>query len=104
VDDTPRIVAHTDWCARNVRIAEDLVAVYDWDSLSLVTESTAVGQAAATWSVTSEPGGSTFPSAAQIAAFIGAYELASGRWRGDLPSGLRRPMRTLSGRRWSSAT
>jgi hypothetical protein len=83
VDDTPRIVAHTDWCARNVRIAEDLVAVYDWDSVSLVTESTAVGQAAATWSVTSEPGGSTFPSAAQIAAFIGAYELASGRTWND---------------------
>jgi hypothetical protein len=78
IDDAPPIVAHTDWSARNVRITDHLMAVYDWDSLSLVTESTAVGQAAATWSVTSEPGGSAFPSASQVAAFIRDYEAATG--------------------------
>ncbi len=79
LDTTQPIVAHTDWCARNVRIVEDLVAVYDWDSLALVCESTAVGQAAAIWSVTSEPGGTNFPSAGQIATYISQYEAASGR-------------------------
>jgi hypothetical protein len=83
VDDAPVIVAHTDWSARNVRIADDLLAVYDWDSLALVSESTAVGQAAATWSVTSEPGGSDFPSASQIAEFIHCYEHAVGRSLSD---------------------
>ena len=74
---------------RNVRVADDLMAVYDWDSLALVTESTAVGHAAATWPVTSEPGGSAFPSAGQIAAFIRDYEMASGR--------------SLSHRQWRAA-
>jgi hypothetical protein len=78
-DSTPVVIAHTDWSARNVRIADHLVAVYDWDSLAFVTESTAVGQAAATWAVTSEPGGTEFPSAMQIVEYIRQYELASER-------------------------
>ncbi len=40
-------------------------------------ESTALGQAAVTWSVTSEPGGSRFPSAAGVAAFLEDYETAA---------------------------
>jgi hypothetical protein len=48
-DRSPRLVAHTDWSARNVRYEESgVVVAYDWDSLSMVTESVAVGQAAAT--------------------------------------------------------
>ena len=36
-DATPRVVAHTDWSARNVRLRADGVrAIYDADSLSLV--------------------------------------------------------------------
>ncbi len=57
-DDTPLVVGHTDWSARNVRYDERrLLAVYDWDSVALVAESTAVGQAAVTWRVTAEAGG-----------------------------------------------
>ncbi len=73
------VVAHTDWSARNVRLhGDDVVAVYDWDSVARVRESTALGQAAVTWSVTSEPGGSSFPSAAGVAAFLEDYETAAG--------------------------
>jgi len=76
--DEPPVAAHTDWSARNVRVGDEaVVAVYDWDSMGFVRESAAVGQAAATWSVTSEPGGSEFPSVFQIAAFIRDYESAA---------------------------
>jgi len=76
---TPPLPAHTDWSARNVRATgAGLVAVYDWDSLALVPESTAVGQAAATWCVTSEPGGSEFPTASEAIAFVEDYEAARG--------------------------
>jgi aminoglycoside phosphotransferase (APT) family kinase protein len=72
------VVAHTDWSARNVRLDEaELLAVYDWDSVAVVPESTAVGQAAATWCVTSEPDGWAFPTLDEIAAFVGEYEAAA---------------------------
>ena len=46
-DERPPVIAHTDWSARNVRLDDDgLLAVYDWDSVALVPESTAIGQAA----------------------------------------------------------
>ena len=82
--DDVMVIAHTDWSARNVRLHDGaVVAVYDWDSVALGRESTAVGQAAATWSVTSEPGGSLFPSAAVVAAFIDDYEKAAGHALGE---------------------
>jgi Ser/Thr protein kinase RdoA (MazF antagonist) len=74
------VVAHLDWSARNVRLDDErVVAVYDWDSVGFVPESTAVGQAAVTWSVTSEPGRSVFPTAAELGAFVADYENCSGR-------------------------
>jgi hypothetical protein len=77
-DGTPPVVAHTDWSARNIRLGDDrLLAVYDWDSVSLVPESAAVGQAAVTWCVTSEPGGSEFPTLDEIVGFVEDYEAAS---------------------------
>jgi aminoglycoside phosphotransferase (APT) family kinase protein len=79
-DDSDAVIAHLDWSARNVRLGDrEVVAAYDWDSVGLAAESTAIGQAAATWSVTSEPGGSTFPSATDVAGFLCDYETASGR-------------------------
>ena len=79
-DTTRLVIGHTDWSARNVRLDERrLLAVYDWDSLALVEESTAVGQAAITWRVTAEPGGTEFPSATEVARFVSAYEAAAGR-------------------------
>jgi hypothetical protein len=78
-DAGPPVIAHLDWCARNVRITDHLAAVYDWDSLALVSESTAVGQAAATWAVTSEEGGTAFPAVDELVAYVQDYEAAVGR-------------------------
>jgi Phosphotransferase enzyme family len=78
-DERPSVVAHCDWSARNVRLDEHrLLAVYDWDSVTLVPESTAVGQAAATWSVTADQGGTEFPSLPDIVGFFADYERAAG--------------------------
>ncbi len=78
-DERPPVVAHMDWAARNVRLDDDgLLAVYDWDSVALVPESTAVGQAAATWPVTADPGGTGFPALPDIAGFVADYEDAAG--------------------------
>ena len=80
IDGADPVVAHTDWSARNVRVDEHgLHAVYDWDSVALVPESTAVGQAAVTWCVTSEPGGSEFPTLEEVANFLRDYEEAAGQ-------------------------
>ncbi|HSZ37927.1 MAG TPA: phosphotransferase [Acidimicrobiales bacterium] len=77
---TRRVVSHTDWSARNVRYDERRVlAVYDWDSVALVEESTAVGQAAVTWRVTAEPGGTEFPTADEVLRYVDSYEDAVGR-------------------------
>ena len=79
-DKSAAIVAHTDWSARNVRFDEQqLLAVYDWDSLARVPESTALGQAAMTWSVTADPGGTTFPEWDDVLAYMDNYQQARGR-------------------------
>jgi hypothetical protein len=76
--------AHLDWSARNIRVGADgLSAVYDWDSVALATESTAIGQAAATWCVTSEPDGSDFPTREEIVLYIDAYEQSAERRLSD---------------------
>ena len=76
--DTSRlVVAHTDWSACNVRFDEEgLLAVYDWDSLALVRECTALGQAAMTWSVTADPGGTEFPDMDSVLDYMIDYERA----------------------------
>ncbi len=79
-DDSPPVAAHTDWSARNIRFDDhEILATYDWDSVTVVKESTALGQAAATWCVTSEPGGSQFPTYGEIVGFMRDYEHAAGR-------------------------
>ncbi len=87
-DATRQVVGHTDWSARNVRLDEErLLAVYDWDSVALVEESTAVGQAAITWRVTAEPGGTSYPSVDEVVRYVAAFEdaaghrLSSSQWR-----------------------
>lgn len=84
-DDTTPVVAHTDWSARNVRIAGDrLLAAYDWDSLALVPESVAIGQAALSWSLNFEEGTTdTVPNADQVTAFLQEYDEARGAPLGD---------------------
>jgi hypothetical protein len=79
-DSSPRIVAHTDWSARNVRIgATGVVVAYDWDSLSLVTEPVAVGQAAATWRSTGEGSDPLAPDVQEVRSYVAAYEAAAHR-------------------------
>lgn len=74
-DKSEDVVAHTDWSARNVRFDDErLLAVYDWDSLAQVPESTALGQAAMTWSVTADPGGTEFPTLASVLGYMDDYE------------------------------
>ena len=79
-DTGPLVVAHTDWSARNVRFDEDrLLAVYDWDSLALVREATALGQAAMSWSVTADPGGTEFPDLDSVLSYLADYQQARNR-------------------------
>lgn len=79
-DDSVPIVAHTDWSARNVRInGQGVVAVYDRDSLAVVAESVAVGQAAATWRSTGEASDPIAPGPAEVLAYMSAYKAGAGR-------------------------
>lgn len=87
-DSSGRVVAHCDWSARNVRLdGHRLVVAYDWDALARVPESTAVGQAAATWSATAEPDDPGPPSPQEVAAYLADYERARGA---PLPEAARR--------------
>lgn len=79
---------HCDWAARNIRIAGGrLVASYDWDSLNARSESTAVGNAAATWRSTGEPDDPPAPGPTEIDDYLDAYVRAAGAGRG--PTGTR---------------
>ena len=79
VDDSPLTVMHTDWSARNIRIEDGaFVVAYDWDSLAEATESIAVGQAAATWRSTGEPGDPIAPGPDEVQAYLSAYGVAAG--------------------------
>lgn len=79
-DASLRVIAHTDWSARNIRVVDGRIGpVFDWDSLALVPESTAVGQAALTWLDTAEPETSMLSDPEGVAAFLDDYEAASGR-------------------------
>jgi hypothetical protein len=78
-DVAPTVIAHADWSARNVRVGRDgILAAYDWDSLAMMRESIAVGQAAATWRALAEPG-ETAPTVEEIVDYTRAYEEARGR-------------------------
>lgn len=75
----PPTIAHTDWSARNVRIRDGrLVLAYDWDSLALVSEPVAVGQAAATWRSLGDSGDPAAPDPEETVAYVSAYETAAG--------------------------
>jgi hypothetical protein len=75
----PSVIAHLDWSARNVRIDRfGLVAVYDWDSVSIAPEAVAAGQAASTWRSTGETHDVRAPDAGEIDRFI----VSVGRCRG----------------------
>jgi len=71
-------VAHTDWCSRNVRVVDGtVVAAYDWDAVTSVTPSIAVGQAAALWPCTGEPDSPPASSPTEVRTFVDAYDAAA---------------------------
>jgi hypothetical protein len=79
-DPGPPVIAHTDWSARNVRVAHgQIAAVYDWDSLALVPVSTAVGLAAATWQSTGEMDDPMALSAEDVSDYLAAYARTAAR-------------------------
>jgi Ser/Thr protein kinase RdoA (MazF antagonist) len=68
------VVAHTDWSARNIRLSADGVrAVYDLDSLAVVTLPVAVGLAAATWRAFGEAGDGLAPGVDEVGDWLDAY-------------------------------
>lgn len=78
-DPGPPVIAHSDWAARNVTlVGGHLAAVFDWDSLLLGAESTAVGQAGLTWD-DDGVGDQACPDAVDVAAFVADYERHRGR-------------------------
>jgi hypothetical protein len=69
-----RVVAHTDWAARNVRLsATGVRAIYDLDGLAVVPLPAALGQAAVTWRSTGEPGDAAAPGVEEVEAWLGSY-------------------------------
>lgn len=70
-------VSHGDWSARNVRFGEHrIVGVYDWESLERMSESTALGVAAATWRYVGEGDDPIAPDRKEIERYIDAYDTA----------------------------
>lgn len=77
-DTSDVVIAHTDWCLRNVRLdGSGVVAVYDWDSLALLRETEAVALAAATWPKTGQPDDPT-PTIADVDRYADIYEQRRG--------------------------
>lgn len=75
--DSSLVIAHGDWTARNIRLgATGLVSAYDWESLQLCPESTALGVAAATWRALGDPAEPVAPAAPEIVRYIESYEQA----------------------------
>jgi hypothetical protein len=75
-----RVLGHADWRAEHLRFAgARLVAVYDWQSLSVLAEPALAGYAAhaftADWSASPRP---AVPSPEEALAFVADYERARG--------------------------
>ena len=80
VDGSPMVIGHRDWRAENLRFASaQVVAVYDWDSLGVLSEPELAGGAAHYF--TSDfrvEGRRQLPTLEEALAFIDDYETA--RW------------------------
>jgi hypothetical protein len=76
----PNEVVHGDWRIENLSVrAGRLVGVYDWDSVHVATEVSAVATAATTFSVDwTARTGRRFPRGREIDAFVSEYEAARG--------------------------
>jgi hypothetical protein len=73
------VVAHSDWRVQHVRMERGaLSAVYDWDSLMLMSEAQAVGSAAHAFTMNWANGDIQLPTLEEAQAFIAEYEEARG--------------------------
>jgi Ser/Thr protein kinase RdoA (MazF antagonist) len=79
--EVPDAVVHGDWRIENVYVRGGrLVGVFDWDSVHVTHEVSAVATAATTFSVDwQQPDGNRFPQPHEIAAFVSDYEAARAR-------------------------
>jgi hypothetical protein len=81
--DEPLVIGHCDWRVEHVGFDGDRVAaIYDWDSLALVSEPVLVGKAAAQFSINwrlHDVGRDVeFPTIDDMHAFVRDYEMARG--------------------------
>jgi hypothetical protein len=76
------LVGHTDWSAKHLRFSPrlELMALYDWDSVTTDLEPSLVGTAAASFTYTEELDDDVdvWPSAAESQAFVAEYEQERG--------------------------
>jgi hypothetical protein len=73
------VVAHLDWRVENLGfVGDEVTAIYDWDSVGLVPEPVAVGQAAAQFSTDWRVGPQTLPSLSEMRSFVWDYEVHRG--------------------------
>ena len=76
------LVGHTDWSAKHLRFGPELelLALYDWDSVTTGLEPLLVGTAAGSFTYTEELEHDVFPwpDAQESLAFIAEYEAARG--------------------------
>jgi aminoglycoside phosphotransferase (APT) family kinase protein len=76
------LVGHTDWSAKHLRFSPqlELLALYDWDSVTTGREPNLVGTAAGSFTYTEELDEeiSVWPSVEESLAFIADYEAARG--------------------------
>jgi len=75
-----QVIGHADWRIENVRVEEEIVAIYDWDSVCVCREPAMVGANAAAFTADwSDDHVDPYPSLDEMAAFIVDYEVARGR-------------------------
>jgi hypothetical protein len=76
----PKVVGHHDWATKHIRFeGEEIVAVYDWDSLGAAPEAFVAANAAAHFTATWDmPVARVWPTAADREAFLKGYEAARG--------------------------
>lgn len=76
-----RRISHIDWRSQDAHVddAGGPVAIYDWDAVTIDTEESFVGTAAAMLSVVFAAPNSSVPTPSDVAAFVADYEAARGR-------------------------
>lgn len=76
-----RVIGHFDWRVENLAFrGPEIVAIYDWDSVSAAPEPAIVGSAAAQFTADWTSGGADpLPTVEEMRAFVAEYESAHGR-------------------------